>query len=142
MKYLSARILIFPLKYFDEPIDGLIYSSAIAIGFASIESLIYVPLLTWPYQLARSLVGPLTHSLFSSVWGFGTAYAVFHLSRSRYRALFQFLCLVGAIVMHGLYDFLLLSANATFLASGVALILWAFLIAYARRLVRKREVAA
>jgi protease PrsW len=140
MKYLCARLFIFNSVYFDEPIDGLIYSSSIAIGFASVESLIYASLLTWPDELARVLVAPLTHSLFSSLWGFGTTYAIFHFQRLRARALIQILCVAGAVFVHGLYDFLLLSKNATFLASGVALILWAFVIAYARSLVRTRDV--
>jgi RsiW-degrading membrane proteinase PrsW (M82 family) len=142
IQYLFARVFIFSSVYFDEPIDGLIYSSAIAIGFASVESLIYVPLLTWPYQLAHDLVAPLTHSLFSSLWGFGTAYALFQVARLRNRILLQFFCVVGAALLHGTYDFLLLSKNATFLASGVALVLWAFLIVYARRLVRARNITA
>lgn len=136
MKYLAARVTIFRSIDFDESIDGLIYSSSIAIGFASVESLIYAPMLAWPFQLARVLVAPLTHSLFSSLWGFGTAYAMFAVPRSKDRVLIQIAALALAMFAHGLYDFLLLSMGATLLASGVALILWAFVIAYARSVVK------
>jgi hypothetical protein len=40
------------------------------------------------------------------------------------------------MVLHGLYDFLLIGVGATIPASGLALVLWLFLIVYARRLVR------
>ena len=139
MKYLFARVFIFTSPQFDEPIDGLVYSSAIAIGFASVESLIYAPMLDWPHELARVIVAPLTHSLFSCIWGFGTAYALLQNTRSSLQTLLQFVSLAAAVFAHGAYDALLLSKNATFLASGIALVIWAFLIGYARRLIRIPE---
>jgi len=140
-KFLIARIFIFRSLQFDEPIDGLVYSSAISIGFASVESLIYVPLLGWPDHLARTLTAPLTHSLFSSIWGFGTGVAFFRTRSRSSRFLWQVLPLVAAMLIHGLYDYVLLAMNGAFAASGLALILWIFLIGYARHLVRSRPFA-
>ena len=141
VKFLIARVFIFRSLQFDEPIDGLIYSSGVSIGFASIESLIYVPILGWPDQLARTLTAPLTHSLFSSLWGFGAGIAFFRSGSRRSRALWQVVPLIGAILLHGLYDFVLLGLNETLAASGLALVLWMFLIGYARRLVQSRPLA-
>ncbi len=137
-KFLIARIFIFRSLEFDEAIDGLIYSSAVSIGFASMESLIYFPILEWPDHLARTLTAPLTHSLFSSLWGFGVGIAFFRSGSRKARILWQLLPLAGAALVHGLYDYVLLAMNGTFLASGLALVLWMFLIGYARRLVQSR----
>jgi len=137
-KFLIARIFIFGSLEFDEAIDGLIYSSAVSIGFASMESLIYFPILEWPDHLVRTLTAPLTHSLFSSLWGFGAGIAFFRSGSRTSRILWQLLPLAGAALIHGLYDYVLLAMNATFVASGLALVLWMFLIGHARRLVQSR----
>ena len=38
-KFLVVRTTIYKSPYFDEPIDGLVYSSAAALGFASLENI-------------------------------------------------------------------------------------------------------
>jgi RsiW-degrading membrane proteinase PrsW (M82 family) len=136
VKFLGARALVFRWKQFDEPIDGLVYAGAVAIGFASVENVVYLPYLHWPEQLARALASPLTHSLFSALWGFGTARAFFESRTRTSRLLWQALPLVLAMVVHGLYDYVLLAHDATFVASAVALVLWIILIVYARRATR------
>jgi len=138
VKFLVARGLIFRWKQFDEPIDGLIYAAAVAIGFASVENLLYLPYLHWTEQLARALASPLTHSLFSAIWGFGTARAFFESRTRTSRLLWQALPLVLAMAVHGLYDYVLLAHGATFVSSGVALVLWVMLIVYARRMTATR----
>jgi protease PrsW len=140
VKFAAARLIVFRTIHFDEPIDGLVYSSAIAIGFASIESLIYTPLLSWPYQLARDVTAPLTHSLFSSIWGFGCAYAFFRSRTTVQKMLWQFFSFITAMVAHAIYDFFLLSQNATYVASLIALVLWASLIWRARKIIHFRPI--
>lgn len=137
VKFLVARTLVFRWRHFDEPIDGLVYASAVAIGFASLENVLYLPYLNWPEQLARALASPLTHSLFAAVWGFGVSRARFYARTRVGRFLWQVLTLLLSMGLHGLYDFFLLALNATFLASGIALVLWTFLIVHARRLIRR-----
>jgi RsiW-degrading membrane proteinase PrsW (M82 family) len=138
-KFFVTRVFIFPSKYFDERIDGIVYASAVAIGFASLESIIHMPYLNWYQQLARALTSPLTHSLFAAVWGFGVSRAFFSARTRTDRILWQVLPLLISMFLHGLYDYFLLAYNATFLASGVALILWVLLIIYARRVVRSQK---
>lgn len=140
-KFLICRVFIFRLRHFDEPIDGLIYAGSISIGFAGIESLIYTPFLPWPELAARAIASPLTHSLFASLWGFGTGIAFFRTRSAPARFLWQAGTLFSAMMAHGLYDYLLLAHHATFLASGLVLVLWTFLIVYARRLVQSRRPA-
>lgn len=136
VKFLVARGIIFRWRHFDEPIDGLIYASAVAIGFASLENVLYLPYLSWPEQLARALASPLTHSLFAALWGFGMSRARFSARTGLGRFLWQALPLLASMALHGLYDFFLLAFHATFVASGIALVLWLLLIRYARRAVR------
>jgi RsiW-degrading membrane proteinase PrsW (M82 family) len=136
VKFLFARAFIFRLKHFDEPIDGIVYAAAVAVGFASFENLIYLPHLAWPEQLARALASPLTHSLFAAIWGFGVSRAFFSSNSRAARLSWQLLTLLASMLLHGLYDFFLLASGATFIASGIALVLWLSLIAYARHATR------
>lgn len=138
LKFLVARAVVFRFSDFDEPIDGLVYASAVAIGFASVENLLYLPFLDWPEQLARALASPLTHSLFAALWGLGTSHALTRARGRWARFAWQAFPLLLAMLLHGLYDYFLLAMNATFVASGVALVLWLFLIVQARRLVERQ----
>jgi protease PrsW len=140
VKFAAARVIVFRTIHFDEPIDGLVYSSAIAIGFASVESLIYTPLLSWPYQLARDVTAPLTHSLFSSIWGFGCAYAFFRSPSRIQKVSWQIFSVITAMAAHASYDFFLLSQNATYVASIIAFVMWCLLIWHARKIVHLRPI--
>lgn len=138
-KFFIARSFVFRWKHFDEPIDGMVYAACIAIGFASFENILYLPQLDWIQQLARVITSPLTHSLFAIVWGFGVSKAFFGERRRIGRILWQTGTLLLSMFLHGLYNFFLFAYGATLLASVVVLILWIFLIVYARRLIRSAK---
>lgn len=138
-KFLVARALVFRWHHFDERIDGMVYAAAVAIGFATVENLLYAQLLPWPEQLARAVTSPLTHSLFAAIWGFGTAHALLVARTRTGRLLWQLLPLGLAMALHGLYDFFLLAYDATFPASAVILLIWVALIFYSRRLIRRQK---
>jgi RsiW-degrading membrane proteinase PrsW (M82 family) len=133
-----ARRFVFRWRHFDEPIDGLVYASAVAIGFATLENLIYLPWLGWVEQAARSLTSPLMHSLFAAIWGFGAGRAAFRARTPAARFAWQAIPLATSMLIHGLYDFLVIGLHATLPASGVVLVLWLLMIARARRLVREK----
>ena len=138
-KFLAARLLVFRWRHFDERIDGMVYAGAVAIGFATVENLLYAQILPWPQQLARAVTSPLTHSLFAAIWGFGAAHALIVCRSKGCRLLWQLVPLVLAMAVHGLYDFFLLAFNATLPASAVILLLWVALILHSRRLVRLQK---
>ena len=138
-KFFVARVFVFSWKHFDEPIDGMVYAAAVAIGFATLENILYLPHLSLMQQLARVMTSPLTHSLFAVVWGFGTSKAFFSERTRIGRILWQVVPLLVSMLLHGLYDFLLFAYNATYLASAIMLVLWIFLIIYARRLLRQQK---
>jgi RsiW-degrading membrane proteinase PrsW (M82 family) len=127
-KALLAYAFVFRWREFDEPIDGFVYAAALALGFASAESFYNVPGLAWPEQLARTAALPITHVLFSAIWGFGAGYAHCCVKDGTRRKFWQFGTLALGMFAHGLYDFLILAYQATFLTSGLALGIWIFVI--------------
>ena len=106
-KVLVAYLFVFRWREFDEPMDGFVYAAAIALGFASAENLYTESHAAWPYQLALTVALPITHVLFSAIWGFGIGYARFSVSRPLPRMLWQVGCIALAMFVHGLYDFLI-----------------------------------
>jgi RsiW-degrading membrane proteinase PrsW (M82 family) len=139
-KFAVAWAVLFRTRFFDEPIDGLVYAATVAIGFASLENALYAGQVSWPTQLARATTTPLTHSVFSALWGFGSGRALLVETRPIRRAFWLAFPLVAASLAHGAYDAAIVTLGKPWLASLLVLALWAFLIAHARRLVKARAV--
>jgi RsiW-degrading membrane proteinase PrsW (M82 family) len=116
---------------FDEPLDGVIYSTAAALGFAAVENVIY---LSQHSPFLVLLRGPLSnpgHALFSSLWGLSLsrAKAAPNLTRQRLRIVAR--GWLSASLLHALFDTLLLAASRSvlfafplFLTAMLALFLW------------------
>jgi RsiW-degrading membrane proteinase PrsW (M82 family) len=138
-KFAVAWAVLFRTRWFDEPIDGLVYAATVAIGFASLENALYATQVDWPTQIARATTTPLTHSVFSALWGFGSGRALLVETRPVRRALWLALPLVAAAAAHGAYDLAIVTLGKPWLASLLVLAMWAFVIAHARRIVKERE---
>ena len=96
---------------FDEPLDGVIYSAAAALGFAAVENAVY---LAETGPLLVLLRGPLTnpgHALFSAIWGLSLSRAkgAPNLLRARLPLILQGWLL--AVLLHGVFDLLLIAAT-------------------------------
>ncbi len=102
-KFLVVRTTIYSSPYFDEPSDGLIYSSAAALGFASLENLSYMASYGWQLILVRAPISTLAHVAFSALWGYPMA---LKKMKKKNGTILLWLGLLGAMVGHGLYDFL------------------------------------
>jgi RsiW-degrading membrane proteinase PrsW (M82 family) len=139
-KALMAYLFVFRWREFDEPIDGFVYAAAIALGFASVENFYNIPNLEWRSQLARTIALPITHTLFSAIWGFGAAHARFAVPPGRRRLAWQIGTLALGMAAHGLYDYLIFAFQATLITSGIALVLWAFVIWRAHHCVKQTKL--
>ena len=104
-KILPFLIVVLRFRAFDETIDGIIYASFIALGFAAAENLYYLDYLTFPEAVARGFAGPVVHIVFASIWGYSIGHARIN-EQAILRATFGGLIL--ASILHGLYDFLVL----------------------------------
>ncbi|MEZ4647963.1 MAG: PrsW family intramembrane metalloprotease [Candidatus Eisenbacteria bacterium] len=141
-KALPFVLLVLRFREFDETIDGIIYASAIAIGFAAAETALYVPRSSVADQVARAFASPLTHAVFASVWGYGFAHAKFLASTRLQRVAWPLLSWLLAAAAHGLYDFAIFAFDASLVASGVTLSLWLAMLHKVRSLTRAGETMA
>jgi RsiW-degrading membrane proteinase PrsW (M82 family) len=107
-KFLSVRLVMFRHPEFDEPLDGIIYSSAAALGFASLENILYVVdfqhgwRIHWGLLGVRAFMALPGHVIFAAMWG----YALGRRKMNPRFAVWPWLLL--AMGLHGLYDFLLM----------------------------------
>jgi len=106
VKLIPFLLVIRHFPEFDEPIDGIIYASFIALGFATLENIQYLEFVTSGEALARGFAGPVIHMAFASIWGYYIGRAC--LRRERLMATIL-LALGATAILHGIYDYLVIA---------------------------------
>ena len=130
-KFLPFLVVLKFFKDFDEEIDGIIYASVIALGFASFENLHYLVLLEGFPLFGRAVASPLTHTIFASIWGYITGVAFL---RGKSLAQAAALGLAISAVCHGIFDFLNLSAAYRIMSALLILFIWIWQIRIIERI--------
>jgi len=105
-KMIPFLLLVIHFKEFDEPIDGIIYGSFIALGFAAVENIQYLQNVTGVEAWARGFAGPVIHIVFASIWGYyiGRAYLCREFLGRTILAALAF-----TAILHGIYDFVVIA---------------------------------
>lgn len=101
-------ILIYTIYHhvaFDEPYDGIVYGTAVSLGFATAENVLYLVANGVEFAIGRALLPVSSHALFGVVMGFYLGKGKF--SKENIKR-FLFLALLIPSLLHGLYDYILL----------------------------------
>lgn len=123
VKIIPFLLVVLRFKEFDEPIDGIIYASFIALGFSAVENLHYLQFVSEVEARLRGFAGPVVHIVFASVWGY-------HIGRAHLRGgpllLVSMAMLLITAVLHGIYDFIVigLPPSALPLSALIVASLW------------------
>lgn len=130
-KFFPFLFVVTRLKDFDERIDGIVYASVIALGFASYENSRYLVYMEGFELFGRAIASPLTHTIFSSIWGYMVGVA-----RIRRRSLMipSLVGLLLAATVHGLFNFLTTSSTLRIASSLLILAVWVWRISTMERL--------
>ncbi|HEY78676.1 MAG TPA: PrsW family intramembrane metalloprotease [Dehalococcoidia bacterium] len=107
-KFLIVFATIYKSPCFDESTDGIVYASAAALGFASLENVFYMFSMGWEVILLRGPISTMAHVLFSVIWGYPLA-----LRKLKRRGAMTLLLfgLLAAMAAHGLFNFVLFTQN-------------------------------
>jgi protease PrsW len=110
VKFIMVGQFAYRDREFDEPMDGIIYATATALGFATLENVIYIldqPSLSSVLATgaARAILTVPGHALFSIFWGYGLGIAKFSPPGKRTTVILGSLLL--GIAIHGIFNFLL-----------------------------------
>ena len=118
-KMIPFLVLVIHFREFDESIDGIIYASFIALGFAAIENFQYLQFVSTGEAWARGFASPVVHIVFASIWGYyiGRAY----LCR-KFLGRTIFVTLAFTAILHGVYDFVVIALPAPALPIAAFLI--------------------
>ena len=117
-KLLALYLLIWRNRHFDEYFDGIVYAVFVSLGFAGVENIMYVFGGGVGTGILRALLSVPAHFLFAVVMGYFFALAKFYKNR-RWNMLMAFLV---PMLLHGIFDGLLMVADVSELLQGVCLV--------------------
>ena len=122
------------IEAFNEPLDGIIYFVIIAMGFATVENILYGAIYGLETILIRSITAVPAHGIFGVMIGYAFGMQKFsHLDRK------QALYIIGyAILLHGVYDFFIIQNTSDYLLIG-ALFALGFGIWISLRYIRRAQ---
>ena len=122
-KFLALYWLIWKNKEFDEKYDGIVYAVFISLGFAGIENIMYVLQYGAATGYTRAITAVPAHAFFGMVMGFYFALAKF-IPEKKLVNLFK--ALLIPILLHGFYDYILMSQEEALMLLFVPYMIWMF----------------
>lgn len=134
LKFLAVKRWIYRSLEFDEVMDGIVYTVAASLGFATVENILYVLQHGITTGIARAFLAIPGHTFFGALMGFYIGRAKFNKEKES-NLIFKGVIL--AIFFHGLYDFLLLTQT---LLALLVIVLIIGLGLYVRKDLKKAEL--
>jgi RsiW-degrading membrane proteinase PrsW (M82 family) len=128
-KFSALMILFWGNRNFNEKFDGIVYASFISLGFAAVENILYVKDGGAGLGLMRAFTAVPAHALFGVVMGYHAGLARFYPQERRFRLFFA---LALPIVLHGVYDFILMSGHPLFLLVFVPYLIFLWIFGFRR----------
>ncbi|KOA19697.1 protease PrsW [Clostridium homopropionicum DSM 5847] len=120
----------FRSREFNEKLDGIIYAAYSALGFATIENVMYVVFryTANPYVgIYRGVLSVPAHLLFAVTMGYYLSLAKFSSSREEYEYYLKKSLRVPAI-LHGIFDFILMSEVSFLLALFIPFVAYLWIV--------------
>ncbi|SDY86164.1 Membrane proteinase PrsW, cleaves anti-sigma factor RsiW, M82 family [Evansella caseinilytica] len=107
LKWFIVMLTVYSHIHFNQRYDGIVYATAVALGFASAENVLY--LLSYGLETAflRALFPLSSHALFGVVMGYYLGKAKFYDKKVRY----LFYSFFFPFLLHGLYNIILLTQD-------------------------------
>lgn len=124
-KFLVFFIFIWANKNFNEKFDGIIYAVYISLGFAAVENVLYVFGGGLGTGLIRAFTAVPAHAIFGITMGYFLAWAKFIPSK---RFIYILLSISVPIMLHGFYDFILMSQNNVLLILFIPYLIFMLII--------------
>lgn len=109
-KYIVVRFYAYHKREFDEPYDGIMYSVVAALGFATVENVLYVLSQGAGAGVLRALLAVPGHAFDGVLMGYFLGLAKFQKTDARGNWL-SGLGFGLAVFAHGIYDFIIFSLD-------------------------------
>ena len=134
MKYLAIYVVALRSKYFDEPIDAVIYAITVALGFSAMENFLYIINIWGESGTAISIMNgnlrfigaTLLHTVSTSAIGVAIAFSIY---ATRFKKLLYLLAgLITASVLHTVFNLSIIKTENVGEILTVFSYLWIFII--------------
>jgi len=135
-EFFKSICLIFPYfqKSFNEPLDGIVYAVLVAMGFATLENVIYADRFGIPTVALRAFTAVPAHGAFAVIFGYYLGLSKLDQDNlEKWKKIGFGLGL--ATLLHGLYDFFIIQTFVEWLMSLATLVL-VFSVYLAYKMVR------
>ena len=148
-KFLGLRYYAYRKKSFDEPLDGIVYSVMVSMGFATVENIFYVTNFAqvgrgWEVGLQRMFLSVPAHASFGVMMGYFVGKAKFNPGKS---GRLMITGILAAVFFHGSYDFFLFIKTYSYagrnmsevLLAGGAIASYIVCLVLSRKLIRQQK---
>ncbi|WP_243290085.1 glutamic-type intramembrane protease PrsW [Bacillus sp. FJAT-47783] len=139
-KWFIFYFTIYSHFHFDEHYDGIVYGASVSLGFATLENILYLIANGVEFALARALLPVSSHALFGVLMGYYFGKGKFS---SNQQAKWLLLSLIIPFLLHGMYDFIILTYEDWRLWVTLFMVfLWAFGLHKAKkaRMIHKKRI--
>lgn len=105
LKFLALYLLAWKSPSFNEKFDGIVYAVFVSLGFAAVENVMYVAEGGYQTALLRGITAVPAHALFGITMGYHFGLARMYPEQ---RGAYLLKSLLIPLLLHGVYDFLLM----------------------------------
>lgn len=132
-----GALLAYPFrsKFFNEPMDGIVYCVMIGMGFATLENILYATRYGMEVTVVRAFTAVPAHAVFAIIMGYYAGLAKFNPIKRNQLLLIGFTI---ATFIHGLYDFFILQQAYEWLMVAATLTLYVSIF-FAIKMVKKHQ---
>jgi len=128
-KYAVLILLIWKNRNFNEKFDGIVYAVFVSMGFAAVENIFYVMNYGLTVGWTRAITAVPAHAIFGIIMGYYFGLAKF---KPKMRNYYLVLSLMVPIILHGIYDFILMSKVPILLAIFFPFLIFMFMLGFKR----------
>jgi RsiW-degrading membrane proteinase PrsW (M82 family) len=128
-KWVVLVAAVYHWDEFDEPLDGVVYGVAVALGFATLENFLFVARLGLEVAWMRAVFAVPAHALFGATMGYYAGRAKFDRGGKLWRD--RAFCLLLPAVFHGCYNYALrrgMGAHVWIVITLLSAALWVFVL--------------
>jgi RsiW-degrading membrane proteinase PrsW (M82 family) len=122
-KFLALYILIWRNPNFNEKFDGIVYAVFVSLGFAAVENIMFVADGGFKIALVRSVTAVPAHAIFGIRMGY--FFGIAHMYKEL-RSSYLIKALLIPVLLHGIYDFMLLSNISILLLAFIPYLIWMY----------------
>ena len=128
-KFLALFLLFWRTNIFNEKFDGIVYATFISLGFAGVENVMYVLEYGTSTGIIRAITAVPAHAVFGVTMGFYAGQARFY-DKQKNELLKKAIGI--PILLHGIYDFILMTGYNWLLVFWVGFVVFLYLSALKR----------